>query len=207
MPSRIDEIVSAIARLERELEQEMHGAHEKWRYRVDAGRVRFHADVREAHRRLKNSIPRFLRESHPLHILIAPVLYSLIVPIVILDLWTSAYQWICFPVFRVPIVRRSSYVVIDRHHLSYLNPIEKMNCLYCGYANGVFAYVREIAGRTEQYWCPIKHATRVRGAHAHYRAFVDFGDADGYRRRLPLLRAELRDEGPATTDDRRDPGR
>ena len=141
MPSRIDEIVSAITRLERELEQEMHGAREQWRYRVDAGRVRFQADVREAHRRLKNSIPRFLRDSYPLHILIAPVLYSLIVPIAILDLWTSAYQWVCFPVFRVPIVRRSSYVVIDRHHLSYLNPIEKMNCVYCGYANGVFAYV------------------------------------------------------------------
>ena len=52
MPSRIDEIVSAITRLERELEQEMHGAREQWRYRVDAGRVRFQADVREAHRRL-----------------------------------------------------------------------------------------------------------------------------------------------------------
>jgi hypothetical protein len=125
----------------------------------------------------------------------------LIVPIAILDLWTSAYQWVCFPVFRVPLVRRSSYVVIDRYHLSYLNTIEKMNCLYCSYANGVFAYVREIAGRTEQYWCPIKHATRVRGAHGHYHAFVDFGDADGYRRRLPLLRAELRGEGPAKTDD------
>ena len=83
MSSRIDEIVSAITRLKCELEQEMHGPREQWRYRVDAGRVRFQAGVRETHRRLKNSIPRFLRDSNPLHILIAPILYSLIIPVVI----------------------------------------------------------------------------------------------------------------------------
>jgi hypothetical protein len=89
-------------------------------------------------------------------------------------------------------VQRSSYIVIDRHHLGYLNAIEKANCMFCSYANGVFAYTREVAGRTEQYWCPIRHAQRVRGAHAHYAEFVPFGDAEGYRQRLPLLRAELK---------------
>ena len=29
-------------------------------------------------------------------------------------------------------VRRSRYFVIDRHHLAYLNGIEKLNCVYCG---------------------------------------------------------------------------
>jgi hypothetical protein len=90
-------------------------------------------------------------------------------------------------------VRRSQYIVIDRHHVAYLNAIEKLNCVYCGYANGVFAYVREIAGRTEQYWCPIRHAKRVRAPHRHYRRFVDYGDAEGYRRRLLPLRDELKD--------------
>ena len=66
--------------------------------------------------------------------------------------------------------------------------------LYCGYANGVLTYVREVAARTEQYWCPIRHAKRTRGAHAHYREFVDYGDAEGYKRQLPALRAELKDE-------------
>jgi len=41
---------------------------------------------------------------------------------------------------------------------------------------------------TEQYWCPIRHARRVRGPHEHYRLFVDYGGADGYRRRLIPLR-------------------
>jgi len=52
--------------------------------------------------------------------------------------------------------------------------------------------VREVAGRTEQYWCPIRHARRVRGPHAHYREFVDYGDAEAYRTRLIPLRDELR---------------
>ena len=93
-------------------------------------------------------------------------------------------------------VERAAYIVFDRQHLAYLNAVEKMNCLYCGYANGVFAYLREIAGRTEQYWCPIRHARRLRSPHDHYQAFVEYGDAKGYHRRLPLLRARLATKGP-----------
>jgi len=83
--------------------------------------------------------------------------------------------------------------VDEESYGDYLNAIEKVNCVYCGYANGVLAYVREIAGRTEQYWCPIRHAKPVREAHAHYLEFVDFGDAEGYHRRLPMLREKLKE--------------
>jgi hypothetical protein len=61
-------------------------------------------------------------------------------------------------------------VVIDRHRLGYLNPVQKLNCVFCGYGNGVIAYAREITARTEQYWCPIKHALKVKGSHDRYRA-------------------------------------
>jgi hypothetical protein len=194
MPSPLDDLLERAARLEREIEHELDLAREHWRYRIDAGRIRFEQDVRAAHQRLKQSIPAYLRESNPLHVLVAPVIYSLIVPIGILDMWISLYQAICFPIFGITRVRRDAYVVFDRQHLAYLNLIEKVNCVYCGYANGVLAYVREIAGRTEQYWCPIRHAKRVRAPHPHYREFVDYGDAAGYQRRLPLLRAKLKDD-------------
>ena len=78
--------------------------------------------------------------------------------------------------------------------MAYLNGIEKLNCAYCGYANGVIAYAREAASRSEQYWCPIKHALRVRTPHQRYRAFVDYGDAAGFRARLDELRDEVRSE-------------
>ena len=86
---------------------------------------------------------------------------------------------------------RRSYMVIDRHRLGYLNAIERANCLYCSYANGVIAYVRDVASRTEQFWCPIKHARRVPAPHARYHGFVEYGDAEGYRHGLPALRREL----------------
>jgi hypothetical protein len=192
MPSRIDDLRSHIARLERELETDLEEARARWRYRIEKGRVRFTRDVLAGHKRLKQSVPRFIRESNLLSLVTGPVIYSLIVPIALLDAWISAYQSICFPIYGIAPVPRSTYIVIDRQHLAYLNVIEKLNCVYCGYANGVFAYVREVGARTEQYWCPIRHAKRVLGPHAHYREFVEYGDAEGYHRRLPMLRDELK---------------
>ncbi len=194
MTSRIDDLLEHIARLDRELEAEFDRRRVQWHYRIEAGRVRFAHDVRLAHRRLKQGVPRFLRESRLPNLLTAPLIYSMVVPIALLDLWISVYQAICFRAYGIARVQRSTYVVIDRQHLAYLNAIEKLNCVYCGYANGVFAYVREIAGRTEQYWCPIRHARRTRSPHEHYRHFLDYGDAEGYRRRLIPLRRELEDE-------------
>jgi hypothetical protein len=131
----------------------------------------------------------------------APIIYLLVVPIACLDAWVSVYQRLCFPIYRIARVRRSTYIVIDRQHLAYLNAIEKTNCEFRGYANGVFAYAREIAGRTEQYWCPIRHAKRVRAPHRHYHEFVEYGDAAGYHRRLPMLRDELACQEHPTDDD------
>ena len=197
MPTRVDDLRDHIARLERALEVELLEARERWRYRIESGRARFEHDVHLAHLRLRQSIPAFIRESDPISLLSAPVIYSLIVPILLLDLWITVYQAVCFRIYGIARVRRSGYIVIDRQHLGYLNAIEKINCMYCGYANGVFAYVREVAARTEQYWCPIRHAHRTRGSHAHYREFVDYGDAQGYKQRLPVLRAELKQDADA----------
>ena len=113
-------------------------------------RTRFERRIQTADRRLRRSIARFLRESSIPNLLTAPMIYSLIAPLVLMDIWISLYQWVCFRVYGVPRVRRQDYLIIDRHRLGYLNAIEKLNCVYCGYANGLFAYLREIAGRTEQ---------------------------------------------------------
>lgn len=97
-------------------------------------------------------------------------------------------------------MRRRDYLVFDRAHLAYLNLIEKINCAYCSYANGLAAYVKEVAGRTEQFWCPIKHARRMPQAHPYYGGFVDYGDAEGYRREPQALRAKLAALNSAGTD-------
>ena len=122
------------------------------------------------HKRLRQRLPTFLLDSDPLTVITAPLLYVGIVPIAVLDAWVSVYQHICFRVYGVARVRRAAYVVFNRQHLRYLNGIEKVNCAYCSYATGVFAYVREVAGRTEEYWCPIRHAQRLRGPHTRITA-------------------------------------
>jgi len=78
----------------------------------------------------------------------APAIYLLVLPLALLDLGVCLYQFVCFPVWGMARVRRSDYVVIDRHQLAYLNGVQKLNCAYCEYANGLIAFVREVAGRT-----------------------------------------------------------
>lgn len=127
-----------------------------------------------------------------LTILTAPVIYSLIVPFAVLDAWVSLYQAVCFRAWGLVRVRRREFFIIDRYKLSYLNGLEKANCVYCSYVNGLVAYVREIAARTEQYWCPIHDGTPVRGRHDRYAGFAPYGDGAAYREMLPSLRAKLK---------------
>jgi hypothetical protein len=50
-----------------------------------------------------------------------------------------------------------------------------------------------VAARTEQYWCPIKHARRIQAAHDRYPKFFDHGDAEAYRQGLARLRRQYGD--------------
>lgn len=188
------DVLDAIRQLEAELEAHLRGKQEEWSYRLELGRAIFERAVIERHRRLRTRIGRFLRESSVLSLLTSPVIYSVFLPLALLDLWATIYQTVCFPIYGIARVRRREYIAIDRRRLQYLNAIEKLNCEYCGYANGLVAYLREIAARTEQYFCPIRHSRAVRGPHPRYWLFVDYGDAEGYHRELQALRAALGDE-------------
>ena len=183
MNGKIRELHEKIKELQADLEEEMERAGERLRYRIEEKKILFEKSVLDHHKELRKTIFRFLREASLLNVLTAPVIYAMVVPIALADVCVTVYQLICFPVYGIKKVPRSDFVVIDRHHLEYLNFIEKFNCAYCGYANGVAGYLREVAARTEQYWCPIKHARRVRKPHSLYQGFEEFGDADGYRER------------------------
>jgi hypothetical protein len=192
MPNSVDALIDRIRSLEHELEVEFAKQRAGFRFGLEHGRARFEE---EAIRRLTERRTRLLKYvfSSPLLVAVtAPVIYSLLIPFAVADLWVSIYQAVCFRVYGIPQVRRGRFMNFDRNGLPYLNALEKLNCAYCSYVNGVIAYVREVASRTEQYWCPIKHTRRVVGAHARYDGFEDFGDGDGYRRHLELQRAALR---------------
>ncbi|HRH93035.1 MAG TPA: hypothetical protein PKV72_00715 [Candidatus Peribacteria bacterium] len=84
-------------------------------------------------------------------------IYSMIVPLVLLDLWTRAYHAVYFPLCGLPTVPREQYVIVDRGNLKGLKWGQRISCAYCDYANGVLAWVRAVAGITEAYSCAIKH--------------------------------------------------
>lgn len=180
-----------IRELQDDLEAEIARRREAFRYRLDNGKVVFEAEVRRRHREMRVRLLTFLRQTRPMTVITAPVIYSLIVPFVLLDLCVTLYQRVCFPVYGIDRVRRADFVRIDRHHLAYLNALQKLNCVYCGYCNGLIGYVQEIAGRTEAYWCPIKHAARVGAQHAYYAQFVDYGDAEGFESGLIASRRRI----------------
>ena len=194
MNEQIRELMAQITELEDDLYKLIHEQQSALHYHIEGTRVRFEKSIQEAQAKLRTGMIKWFKQSKPSHIITAPVIYSAIIPIALLDLWITVYQYLCFPFYRVPKVKRSRYIVIDRHHLSYLNSIERFNCVYCGYAGGVFAYVREVAARTEQYWCPIKHAHKLIDPHRRYARFADFGLAESYHETLKELREELRKE-------------
>ena len=153
--------------------------------------VAFEKEVIKTHHQFRKGLSQIFKDSMLLNIITSPIIYSLLIPIILTDFWVTFYQHICFRVYGIPRVNRSAYIVIDRHHLSYLNIIEAMNCAFCAYANGVVAYAREISSRTEQYWCPIKHALRIRDPHERYFKFLDYGDAQGFREKLENYRKKM----------------
>ena len=190
--SRFDELRARLRELEQELEAEAERLRAEFAQRLADGGER----LRASHRAVRTRLLPYVLGARPAHLLTAPVIYGLIVPLALLDVALTVFQHVCFRAWGIGRVRRGAFFAFDRRRLGYLNAIEKLNCDYCAYANGLLAYAREIAGRTEQYWCPVRHATRANAPHRQYRQFVPYGDADAYRRELPILRRRLQNDSP-----------
>jgi hypothetical protein len=191
MNPKISELLDRIQQMELEIEQEMKRKRAELQADFEETRVRFEREVLEQQRRFKTGVMAYLLTANWLSVITAPVIYSVLFPMLLLDLFITIYQHVCFRAYGISRVKRSDYFVYDRAHLAYLNLIEKINCAYCSYGNGLMAYGREVVARTEQYWCPIKHARKIMAAHPYYTGFVDFGDAQSYKQELENLRTEL----------------
>lgn len=191
--NRMHDIIAEIKKLEKELLLEIEKKEEQFFYTIKGKKVTFEEETRKYHKTLVTKISTYLRNASFLNILTVPIIWFCLLPAVVLDLTVSIFQCICFRIYGIPQVKRKAYIVIDRHNLSYLNPIEKLNCAYCGYFNGLVAYVQEIAGRTEQYWCPIKHARKLSAIHSRYHKFLEYGDCLDYQKRLDALRKDYND--------------
>lgn len=195
MNEKLDTLLEKMHVLEKEILRELQKKELEFFYEVRQGRVRFTEEARVRHRQLVKRFASYIRDSRFMIILTTPVIWACFIPVALLDMAMIIYQAICFPVYGIPKVKRSDYIRLDRRHLAYLNWAEKFNCEYCGYANGVLACATEIAARTEQYWCPIKHALRMKSMHSRYRHFFEYGDAERYRQQIESLRRSFEDIG------------
>lgn len=191
MNERISQILAQMAALEVDLRSAVKEQESKMFFHIKGKRVEFERSVREAHRKLKTGFFHWLVTYRPQNLITGPIIYAMVFPLLMLDLCVSFYQFTCFPIYGITKVRRSDYIVFDRHQLAYLNFIEKFHCTYCAYGSGLMGYMSEILARTESYFCPIKHAHKVLGTHSHYNRFLDYGDAADYEAKLEEFRVAL----------------
>jgi len=193
MNGRLDALLGQIQNLEKELILEAHKKKVEFCYEIHGKKVQFTEAANARHKGLRLGFHRYLLSSRFLVLLTSPGIWLCNIAILLADLIGSMYQAICFPICGKPKVHRREYLVFDRHRLSYLNFAEKLNCDYCAYVNGIFAYFTEIAARTAQHCCPIKHAGCVKCAHSRYKNFFDFGDAENDRAHVEEIRRAYQD--------------
>ncbi|MGZ8258548.1 MAG: hypothetical protein ACXWTR_05165, partial [Methylotenera sp.] len=178
MNDRIQQLLDQITALEDDLRTALRDQPTSIFFQIKGKRVEFEKSMLETHRRLKTNFFRWLVTDRPQNLITGPIIYSMIIPLIITDFFISFYQLTCFPIYGIKKVRRADYIIFDRQQLSYLNWIEKFHCTYCAYGSGMIAYISEIVSRTEQYFCPIKHARKRLGSHDRYARYLDFGDAE-----------------------------
>ena len=181
LPNHIRNIVERINKLQDELEVALNERAEKFSYSIENRRIRFKSDTVKWQRQFKRDLAKYVFGAPILHVISAPVIYSLVIPFVLIDIWVSLFQAICFPIYGIKKVKRRDYITFDRQHLAYLNIIEKLNCAYCSYGNGLLSYCLEVASRTEAYWCPIKHAGKMGAYNNWYAGYSEYGDAENYQ--------------------------
>ena len=193
MNDRIRNLLAQMESAEKELENALQERQVHLNFSIKGKRIEFESSVREAHKQFKVGLIKWLG-NRPLNLITAPIIYGMVFPMLLLDACISLYQASCFPIYKIPKVNRGDFIIFDRHHLSYLNIVEKSHCMYCTYGNGLLAYATEIIARTEQYFCPIKHARKMMGRHARYASFVEYGDPTDYQARLEQFRVGLANE-------------
>lgn len=194
MNHRIQQILSEINALEDDLRAALNEQQHTMFFQIKGKRVEFEQSIKQAHLKLKTNFFRWLISNRPQNLITGPIIYAMIIPLLVTDVFITFYQFTCFPIYGIKKVRRSDYIIFDRQHLSYLNFIEKFHCTYCAYGSGMISYISEIVARTEQYFCPIKHARKILGTHSRYERFLDYGDANDYEQRLEQYRQALNKE-------------
>lgn len=191
MSEKIKQIIEEIEALEDKLKEEIALKEEHISYEIKNGYVHFEQDIISKQKENMKKIIAYLKDVPFLHLISSPFIYIVILPALVLDVMLFVYQQVIFRIYKIDTIQRSDYIVFDRHYLAYLNPIEKINCLYCSYFNGLIHYASEISAKTELYFCPIKHAKKIAYKHRYYKDFLAYGDERDFQEKFQELREKV----------------
>lgn len=178
--SKINEILEQINNLKKKLILEYERVTKQYNISELKWKIVFPEKIKKYHKKFKKNVWKYVFTAKVRHILSIPFIYSIAIPVVILDIFLLIYQYTAFSLYEIPKVKRKDYIIYDRKYLDYLNIVEKLNCMYCSYVNWFFAYAVEVGWRTEKYWCPIKHYKKTKSAHSRYSSFSDYGDPEWF---------------------------
>lgn len=188
MKSKISKILSEIKAKKQELLIEYEHLKQKYDYIIEKWKIKFSLERRRKNKSFKKSLIESFFWARVREILSIPFIYAMIIPAIILDIFLFIYQQTAIRLYGIPLTKRSDYIKFDRRHLDYLNILQKVNCLYCSYVNGLFSYAVEVAGRTEKYWCPIKSASKKSWWHDWEEFFADYGDPEEFKKVFQSLK-------------------
>ncbi len=191
MNDKVKEMLEEIEVLKLKLAEEIAEHEKNISYDIQNGYVKFEKEILNKQRENMKNLLAYFRDIPLLHLLSSPVIYAMVIPAVFFDIILFLYQNIIFRIYKFKLIQRSDYMIFDHQYLGYLNPIEKLNCLYCSYFNGLMQYASAIASRTELYFCPIKHAKKILYEHEHYKNYFQYGDEEKYQEKLETLRKKF----------------
>ena len=181
MKSKINIILSDIDKKKEELKVEYTKLMDKYGFTFSWGKIVFNSEKVKENKRLKKPLLETIFTAQIREIISIPFIYMMYFPALLLDFMLFIYQHVAFRLYKIPIVKRSEFIIYDRAQLDYLNIVQKINCIYCSYFNWLMSYAVEIWWRTERYWCPIKHAKKMKWWHDWQKHFSDYWDPDGFK--------------------------
>jgi len=106
MDNRIEEIAAQIKILEDELMLELRKKQDEFFYTLEDKKVKFQENViKEGRSKIISSI-RYLSSFPVLAVFTIPFIWSMMLPALLVDIFVTIYQSVCFPIYKIPKVKR-----------------------------------------------------------------------------------------------------
>lgn len=195
MNDKINKMIEEIEEMKEKLVEEILQQEEEALYEIKNGYVKFEKEVLQKQKENMKNLSKWFADIPLSHLLSSPLVYAMVIPAVFLDMMLFVYVRVVAKAFKFKFPKRADFIVFDRQYLGYLNIIEKLNCMYCSYFNGLMAYALAVANRTELYFCPIKHAKKITYEQKYYAKYLCYGDEENYQDKLKKIRQEFEHKG------------